>query len=90
MWSYQGYPSPAFYNTGPKTEEYKAPSDPDDGDDILQKLNCKPAVRYAFAFKRQEFEEVSMSFEFELEEEAKMCIASVSSLYKKLKDSQKR
>ena len=77
-----------FYYRIPKLEEYNAQVL--EQHDILQKLNCKPAVRYAFAFKRQEFEEVSMSFEFELEEEAKMCIASVSSLYKKLKDSQKR
>ena len=31
-----------------------------------------------------------MSFEFEREEEAKDCINSVSSLYKQLKDSQKK
>eukprot|EP00353_Schmidingerella_taraikaensis_P014744 CAMPEP_0185576536 /NCGR_PEP_ID=MMETSP0434-20130131/7442_1 /TAXON_ID=626734 ORGANISM="Favella taraikaensis, Strain Fe Narragansett Bay" /NCGR_SAMPLE_ID=MMETSP0434 /ASSEMBLY_ACC=CAM_ASM_000379 /LENGTH=75 /DNA_ID=CAMNT_0028193781 /DNA_START=1889 /DNA_END=2116 /DNA_ORIENTATION=+ len=31
-----------------------------------------------------------MSFEFEREEDAKDCINSVSSLYKQLKDSQKR
>ena len=31
-----------------------------------------------------------MSFEFEREEEAKECINSVSSLYKQLKDSQKK
>lgn len=31
-----------------------------------------------------------MSFEFELEEQAKTCIANVSNLYKKLKNTQKR
>jgi len=31
-----------------------------------------------------------MSFEFELEEQAKNCINSVSNLYKKLKNTQKR
>jgi hypothetical protein len=36
--------------------------------DILQRLNSKPSTKYAFAFKRSEFEEVSMSFEFELED----------------------
>ena len=31
-----------------------------------------------------------MSFEFDLEEQAKTCIANVSNLYKKLKNTQKR
>jgi len=49
---------------------------------MIWKLNKKPACHYSFAFKRAEFEEVAMSFEFEREEEAKECINSVSSLYK--------
>ena len=43
-----------------------------------------------FAFKRAEFEEVSMSFEFEREDDAKECINSVSALYKQLKDTSKK
>jgi len=39
--------------------------------DILSTLNNKPIPKYAFAFKRSEYEEVSMSFEFEQEEQAK-------------------
>ena len=57
---------------------------------MIWKLNKKPLCHYQFAFKRNEFEEVSMSFEFEREEDAKECINSVSSLYKQLKDQQKK
>ena len=57
---------------------------------MLRTLNQKPQCNYQFAFKRNEFEEVSMSFEFEREEEAKECINSVSNLCKQLKDSQKK
>ena len=77
-----------FYFRIPKLEEYDAQIL--EQRDILSRLNSKPQISYAFAFKRQEFEETSMSFEFELEKDAKMCIASVSSLYKQLKDSCKR
>lgn len=43
-----------------------------------------------FAFKREKFEEVSMSFEFDNEERAKYCINVVSTLYKKLKMQTKK
>ena len=35
--------------------------------DMLARLNSRPNTRYHFAFKREQFEEVSMSFEFERE-----------------------
>ena len=69
-----------FYYRIPKKCEYDENVLEDD--QIIWKLNSKPQCSYAFAFKRPEFEEVSMSFEFEREEDAKECIASVSSLYK--------
>ena len=59
-------------------------------ENMIHKLNSKPNTRYQFAFRRNEYEEVSMSFEFDREEDAKLCIQSVSSLYKKLKDYQKK
>lgn len=73
-----------FYYRIPKKEEYDETvlEEPN----MLQNLNKNPPINYQFAFKRNEFEEVSMSFEFEREEDAKECINSVSSLYKQLKD----
>ena len=77
-----------FYYRIPKKAEYDERILEDEN--MILKLNRKPQCSYQFAFKRNEFEEVSMSFEFEREEEAKECINSVSSLYKQLKDQQKR
>lgn len=74
-----------FYFRIPKLAEY--PVAELEKPDILTRLNCKPSTNYAFAFKRKEYEDVSMSFEFELEEQAKMCIVNVSNLYKKLKNT---
>ena len=73
-----------FYYRIPKKSEYDERVLEDDK--MIWNLNRKPQCNYYFAFKRNEFEEVSMSFEFEREEEAKECINSVSSLYKQLKD----
>ena len=73
-----------FYYRIPKKIEYDERILEDQ--EMVWKLNKKPACHYSFAFKRAEFEEVAMSFEFEKEEEAKECINSVSSLYKQLKD----
>ena len=69
-----------FYYRIPKKSDYdeRVLEDPN----MLRNLNSKPQCSYHFAFKRNEFEEVSMSFEFEREEEAKECIQSVSNLYK--------
>jgi hypothetical protein len=72
-----------FYYRIPRMKDYSA--EILEKPDILQRLNSKPNTKYAFAFKRSEYEEVSMSFEFELEEQAKNCINSVSNLYKYLK-----
>jgi len=69
-----------FYYRIPKRSDYN--ESVLENDQIIWKLNNKPPGNYAFAFKRPEFEEVSMSFEFEREEDAKECINSVSSLYK--------
>jgi len=77
-----------FYYRIPKRADYNESVLEDS--DIIWKLNNKPPLNYQFAFKRPEFEEVSMSFEFERESDAKKCIDSVSSLYKQLKDSQKK
>ena len=77
-----------FYYRIPKKTEYDESVLEDE--QMLWMLNRKPQCSYQFAFKRNEFEEVSMSFEFEKEEEAKECINSVSNLYKQLKDSQKK
>lgn len=77
-----------FYYRIPKLDEYDVAAL--ETDQLIHSLNKKPLCHYQFAFKRKEFEEVSMSFEFEKEEDAKECISSVSSLYKKLKDQQKR
>jgi hypothetical protein len=77
-----------FYFRIPKLKDY--PVQELEKADILSTLNNKPIPKYAFAFKRSEYEEVSMSFEFEQEEQAKNCISNVSSLYKKLKNTQKR
>ena len=76
-----------FYYRIPKRADYDARALEDDT--LLWKLNKRPQSHYSFAFKRDEFEEVSMSFEFEREEDAKNCISSVSSLYKQLKDRMK-
>lgn len=77
-----------FYFRIPKLAEY--PAADLEKPEVVLRLNAKPPTKYAFAFKRKEFEDVSMSFEFEQEEMAKSCIAYVSNLYKKLKNSQKR
>ena len=77
-----------FYFRIPKLKDY--PVGELEKPDILDRLNCKPSTKYAFAFKRSEYQEVSMSFEFEQEEHAKNCISNVSNLYKKLKNTQKR
>ena len=77
-----------FYYRIPKKSEYNESILEDK--DLVWRLNSRPPGHYNFAFKRAEFEEVSMSFEFEREEDAKECINCVSSLYKMLKDSQKR
>lgn len=63
---------------------------------IVQNLDQKPTIKYTFAFKRkviyqcfnilQNYKEVSVSFEFSKEEDAKQCITNVSSIYKKLKN----
>lgn len=76
-----------FYYRIPKKSEYDEKVLEDK--DIIWNLNTRPQCHYVFAFKRPEFEEVSMSFEFEREEDAKKCINSVSSLYKQLKESTK-
>lgn len=52
-----------FYFRIPKLADY--PAGELEKPDILSRLNCKPTTKYAFAFKRTEYEEVSMSFEFE-------------------------
>lgn len=41
---------------------------------LISSLDQKPAVKYQFAFKRKNYKEVSMSFEFSKEDEAKQCI----------------
>ena len=62
-----------FYYRIPKRAEYEKLIVEDES--LIKSLNskpqCKPKCSYQFAFKRDEFEEVSMSFEFEREEEAK-------------------
>jgi len=58
-----------FYYRIPKFAEYD--SSTLEQADMASKLNQKPQTRYLFAFRRTEFEEVSMSFEFEREEDAK-------------------
>ena len=77
-----------FYYRIPKFEDYD--QNILEPPDMLNRFDKKPNTRYQFAFRRNEFEEVSMSFEFEKEDGAKQCIQSVSTLYKKLKDHQKR
>ena len=77
-----------FYYRIPKKQEYDEQVLEDSS--LIQNLNRKPQCSYLFAFKREHFEEVSMSFEFEREEDAKECINSVSSLYKQLKDTSKK
>lgn len=52
---------------------------------VVEQLDMKPPTKYPFAFKRSNYKEVSISFEFGNEEEAKACINQVSQLYKKLK-----
>ena len=73
-----------FYYRIPKYEEYLQNEQALEVD-IANRLFLKPAIPYTFAFKRDRFEEVSMSFEFENEDQAKLCIQVVSNLYKKLK-----
>lgn len=71
-----------FYFRIPFFQEY---SDINLETDVVGMLDKKPAQKYPFAFKRKNYKEVSISFEFGDEEEAKKCISIVSDLYKKLK-----
>ncbi|CDW77412.1 tbc1 domain family member related [Stylonychia lemnae] len=74
-----------FYFRIPMLEEYDIDS-LENG--IVQQLDQKPTISYQFAFKRKNnFKEVSMSFQFDKEDDAKQCIANVSTIYKKLKNS---
>lgn len=61
-----------FYYRIPKKSEYDERVLEDNS--MINSLNRKPQCSYLFAFKRAEFEEVSMSFEFEREDDAKECI----------------
>jgi hypothetical protein len=42
--------------------------------ELVTNLFQKPQTNYTFAFKRQTFEDVSMSFMFDNEDQAKSCI----------------
>jgi len=52
-----------FYFRIPKLADY--PADELERPEVVLKLNSKPPTKYAFAFKRKDYEDVSMSFEFE-------------------------
>ena len=73
-----------FYFRIPKLAEYSSGVYKDDGGRLILELDTvgtlgkKPAVKYAFAFKRNLYEEVSLTFEFNEEERAKECINVVS------------
>ena len=41
---------------------------------LVEQLDLKPPTKYLFAFKRKNYKEVSISFEFGHEDEAKQCI----------------
>lgn len=56
-----------FYYRIPKLEEYVQNETILEAD-ITNRLFMKPSIQYTFAFKRDRFEEVSMSFEFDNEE----------------------
>jgi hypothetical protein len=56
-----------FYYRIPKYEEYTQNEQALEAD-ITNRLFLKPAIPYTFAFKRDRFEEVSMSFEFDNED----------------------
>lgn len=85
-----------FYFRVPLIEEYSASVLEKN---LVQQLDQRPQLKYQFAFKRkvifntsfimyiQNYREVSASFEFPQQEEAKECIEKVSSIYKKLKNS---
>jgi hypothetical protein len=60
-----------FYFRIPRFEDYKSAEIEADS---LTKVFSKPSGEYTFAFKREVFADVSLSFMFDSEEEAKSCI----------------
>ena len=82
-----------FYFRIPPVEQYKKESDCDVVDKLRGTLKTQAQARSTpapvFAYKRTQYHDVHVSYEFGLENDAKKCIQSVSDLYSKLKESRK-